>query len=212
MPNEVVTLNVYEIIYPNFFEEHPNYSVIRTAETPGKAKYAEFLEFSDAWDTAYIEYLKRIKCRKVGQSVPKSGEEPYRASERITNVNRLIREIGSRSHRSLYYSKEDRYDEFHWSGGRLWLTDHYTGKPMIMEPNDCGKSREQKQRFSSGGTMWGLMQDFRDYIFGDDDANHNNGYGGLYCPHWGYPGEDMEAIRALATEIGYLKTREVVAV
>jgi hypothetical protein len=82
---------------------------------------------------------------------------------------------------------------------------------MIMEPNDCGKSHEQKQRFSSGGTMWGLVQDFRDYIFGDDDANHKNGYGGLYCKHWAYPEEDMEEIRAVAEELGYLKPGGVAA-
>lgn len=207
-------LNVFRITYPDFIEDQPNYFVIRTAETAGKAKYAEYLEFSDACnDTTYMEYLKMIKCRKIGQSDPLPGEElpvgiPW-LMERIENANQLIREIGDRSHRTFYYEKEDRYAAFHWAGGRLWLTDHYTGLPMIMEQNFEGKTREQKRRFSSGGTMWGLVNDFKDYIFGDDDANHNNGYGGLYCRHWGYPPEDMDAIRGVAIELGYLKPLEV---
>ncbi|NGP58176.1 hypothetical protein FLT15_07155 [Paenibacillus thiaminolyticus] len=137
--------------------------------------------------------------------MPNPGEQPFRSPERIEVVNRIIREIGSRSHRALYSKRYDRYDTFHWAGGRLWLTDHYTGIPMIMEERAEGKTRGQHRAFSSGGTMWGLVNDFKDYIFGDNEANHNNGYGGLYCPHWGYPEEDMKAIRQLARDLGYLK-------
>lgn len=200
-----VVMNVYEISYPDYFDDCPDYSVIRTAPTAGKAKYGEYLDFSDAWEMKYIEYLKIIKCKKVGTSVPKAGDPPFRAPERIEVVNRIIREIGSRSHRALYSKTYDRYDTFHWADGRLWLTDHYTGIPMIMEEGSEGKTRDQHHAFSSGGTMWGLVNDFKDFIYGDDDANHNNGYGGLYCPHWGYPEEDMKAIRQLARELGYLR-------
>ncbi|WP_245585963.1 hypothetical protein [Paenibacillus pinihumi] len=202
---EPIKMNVYEISYA----DDPNYRVNRTAATAGKAKYNEYLNYSDyCCDTTYMDFLKLIRCRKVGQSTPKKGEllppgMPW-LEERIEKANRLIREIGSRSHRDLYSPKHDRYIAFHWAGGRLWLTDHYTGIPMIMEPKACGKTRDQKRAFSSGGTMWGLVNDFKDFIYGDDEANHNNGYGGLYCRHWGYPEEDMEAIRQLARELGYL--------
>ncbi|MFD2330647.1 hypothetical protein ACFSR7_15450 [Cohnella sp. GCM10020058] len=207
MDNAAIVLNVYEIIYPDFVDDHPDYTVIRTAETAGKAKYNEYLTVSDAYEMTYLEYLKLIRIRKVGSSAPKRGEEPFRAPERIENANRLIREIGSRGRGFLYYKRADRYSAFHWAGGRLWYTDHYSGIPMIMDPGQEGKTKDQQRAFSSGGTLWGLMQDFRDYIFGDDDANHNNGYGGLYCPHWAYPEEDMQAIRALAVELGYLRER-----
>lgn len=204
-----VPLNVYEITYPGVIDEYETFSVIRSGVTLGKAKYAEYLEYSDACpDTTYIEFLKMIRCRKVGQSIPVPGEEAFPAQDRIDIVNELIREIGSRSHRALYYSKTDQYATFHWAGGRLWFTDQYTDMPMIMAPGDCGKSHEQNHRFSSGGTMWGLVNDFKDFIYGDDDANHNNGYGGLYCTHWGYPEEDMEAVRQKAIELGYLKPRK----
>ncbi|OPG98930.1 hypothetical protein B2I21_09885 [Chryseobacterium mucoviscidosis] len=66
---------------------------------------------------------------------------------------------------------------------------------------------DEHYHFSHGGTLWGLVCDFRDYIGGDDDSNHNNGYGGLYCPHWGYPEGDMKAIRKRAEELGYLKIK-----
>lgn len=59
--------------------------------------------------------------------------------------------------------------------------------PMHMLPNETYKTKHQRMNFSSGGTMWGLINDFKDFIYGDDDTNHNNGYGGLYRPHWGYP-------------------------
>ncbi|TPG86959.1 hypothetical protein EEL32_12150 [Brevibacillus laterosporus] len=69
------------------------------------------------------------------------------------------------------------------------------------------QNQKQEYNFSGGGTLWGLVNDFKDFIYGDDDANHNNGYGGLYCPHWGYPEKDMKAIRELAVSLRYLKEK-----
>ncbi|MDN4090881.1 hypothetical protein [Paenibacillus polymyxa] len=200
----IETLNLYKISYPGYFDEQPDYSVLRTAKSSGSAKYDAYLSFSDyAPDMTFFNYLKIVRVRKVGQSTPLPNEEPFSAQNRIDIVNALIKEIGSRGHKSLYSKKHDRYATFHWAGGRLWLTDDYTGRPLLM---DKSKSDEH-YHFSHGGTLWGLVCDFRDYINGDDDANHNNGYGGLYCPHWGYSKEDMQAIRKLAIELGYLKTR-----
>lgn len=197
----MIVLNVYELTYIN-----DNYSFIRTGLNPGKVRADEYSNYCEADpDITFIQFARKIRCRKIGQSIPMSAEAPFANQDRIDIINHLIREIGSRSHRSLYYPKEDRYAAFHWAGGRLWFTDQYTNLPMIMEPETVGKTREQRKRFSSGGTMWGLVNDFRDFIFGDDDANHNNGYGGLYCHHWGYPPEDMAAIRNKAVELGYLK-------
>ncbi|MBJ8083173.1 hypothetical protein JDS82_18520 [Bacillus cereus group sp. N14] len=60
--------------------------------------------------------------------------------------------------------------------------------------------------FSSGGTMWGLVKDFTHFIYGNDDSNGLNGYSGLYCPHWGWPEEEVKKMREYAREIGYLKS------
>lgn len=199
-------INLYEISYPGYFDDYPDYSVLKKAKSAGSAKYNAFLSFSDTDpDMTFGDYMKIVKVRKVGQSTPGSNEKPFQGQNRIDIANTLIREIGSRGRRFLYSNKHDRYAAFHWAGGRLWLTDDYTGMPLLMDES----MPDEHRHFSHGGTLWGLVCDFRDYINGDDDANHNNGYGGLYCPHWGYPEEDMKAIRSLASDLGYLKEREV---
>ncbi|MCU6798020.1 hypothetical protein OB236_38435 [Paenibacillus sp. WQ 127069] len=201
-----VSINLYEVSYPaEMFGDHPAYTILKTAETAGKAKYDEYIDVTDCWDISFMDFCKCIRVRKIGQSAPLPNSAPFRSPERIELVNRLIREIGDRGRQFLYSKKHERYAAFHWANGRLWYTDDYTGTPMLMEEGKEGKTREQKHAFSHGGTLWGLVNDFRDYIFGDDDANHNNGYGGLYCQHWGYPAEDIEAIREIAIELGYLK-------
>lgn len=198
-------LNLYEISYPGYFDNYPDYSVLKKAKSAGAAKYDAYLSFSDSDpDMAFFDYLKIIKVHKVGQSAPSKNEEPFHAQHRIDVINTLIKEIGSRGRKFLYSSKHDRYASFHWADGRLWLTDDYTGVPLLMDES----KPDEHYHFSHGGTLWGLICDFRDYINGDDDANHNNGYGGLYCPHWGYSKEDMQAIRQLAVDSGYLKPRE----
>ncbi|MGR6763173.1 hypothetical protein ACU1JV_15150 [Paenibacillus sp. T2-29] len=196
-------LNLYEISYPGFFDDCPDYSVMKTAKSASAAKYDAYLGFSDGYDMTFMEYLRIVKVRKIGQSVPVRSEKPFIGQERIDIINQLIREIGSRGRRFLYSKQHDRYASFHWAGGRLWLTDDYTGAPLLMDES----KPDEHYHFAHGGTLWGLMCDFRDYINGDDDANHNNGYGGLYCPHWGYPAEDMQAIRKKAIELGYLKPK-----
>ncbi|MFS0858316.1 hypothetical protein [Paenibacillus taichungensis] len=196
-------VNLYEISYPDFFSDYPDYSVTKTAKSAGAAKYDAYLGFSDSCDITFKDYLKIIKVRKIGASVPTRNEKPFPGQDRINLINNLIREIGGRGRRFLYSSKHERYAAFHWAGGNLWLTDDYTAVPLVMDKS----LPDMHYHFSHGGTLWGLVCDFRDYILGDDDANHNNGYGGLYCPHWGYPAEDIEVIRAYATELGYLKPR-----
>lgn len=201
-------MNLYEITYPeDAFGDHPEFTILKTAKTAGAAKYDQWLDVSDSWEMSFIDYCKLISIRKVGTSEPRPGDAPFSGQDRIDRINRLIREIGSRGRRFLYSKTYDRFASFHWANGRLWYTDDYTGEPILMQAEQEGKTRDQKHGFSHGGTLWGLVNDFSDYIFGDDDANHNHGYGGLYCPHWAYPDEDMEAIRKVAVELGYLKER-----
>ncbi|MED1955083.1 hypothetical protein [Brevibacillus centrosporus] len=127
--------------------------------------------------------------------------EKLSKAQRIEIVNKIIKEISQRG-RGFFYSKAKERLAYFVQGERtLWFVDEYTGIPIKMVKGQMSNDRS----FSHGGTLWGLVNDFKDFINGDDDANHNNGYGGLYCPHWGYPPEDMEAIQKLAIELGYLK-------
>ena len=127
--------------------------------------------------------------------------EKLSKAQRIEIVNKIIKEISQRG-RGFFYSKAKERLAYFVQGERtLWFVDEYTGVPIKMIKGHMSNDRS----FSHGGTLWGLVNDFKDFINGDDDANHNNGYGGLYCPHWGYPSEDMEAIQNLAIELGYLK-------
>lgn len=202
-------MKLYAVNYPaGLWGDHEAYSEMKMAKSAGAAKYDEWLAVSECWDISFIDFCKVVKVRKVSQPEPLPGSEPFERPERIKLINRLIREIGSLGRHFFYSKTHDRYATFHWANGRLWYTDDYTGKPMLMEAGQEGKTRDQKFAFSHGGTLWGLIQDFRDYIFGDDDSNHNNGYGGLYSPHWAYPEEDMEAIRQLAVDLGYLKPKK----
>jgi hypothetical protein len=120
-------------------------------------------------------------------------------------VNSIIKKIGDSGRKFLYNQRHNRYGYFAYDGKTLYYIDHYTGVPMRMIKGSGHKTLAHERSFSSGGTMWGLINDFKDFIYGDDDSNHNNGYGGLYCPHWGYPEEDMKVIQKLAKELDYLK-------
>jgi hypothetical protein len=200
------TYKEYEISFPGFFRDNPNYSKIITSTSQGAARYECFLEFSDAYEMTFFDFIKITTCHLVKAVDFRESETVIlEQKRRIDIVNKIILEIGSRSHRSLYSNSQDRYGRFEKVGPFIKYIDQYSGVPIKMAPNSTTKDSTAKHYFSSGGTMWGLVNDFKDYILGDDDANHNNGYGGLYCLHWGYPVEDMEAIRKLATELGYLK-------
>ncbi|BBI90463.1 hypothetical protein HYO65_gp071 [Tenacibaculum phage PTm1] len=60
------------------------------------------------------------------------------------------------------------------------------------------------KNFAHGGTLWGLVKDFKEYIMTGEQCNGKHGYGGLYCTHWGYPESDMKEIQRVAKELGYL--------
>lgn len=76
--------------------------------------------------------------------------------------------------------------------------------PMRMTRSSY-KNKKQCRYFSSGGTVWGLIRDFPDFIFGNDNSNGRNGYAGLYCTHWRRPEDGMEKMCNCAREIRYLK-------
>lgn len=129
--------------------------------------------------------------------------------KRIEIVNSLIKYIANNDKNTfngkglLHYKDKPAY--FIHDGKSLRFVDHYTNVAMNMTRSDH-KTKIQKMHFSSGGTMWGLVKDFTHFIYGNDDSNGLNGYGGLYCTHWGWTEEAMKNMREYAREIGYLKS------
>ncbi|MDB5056140.1 MAG: hypothetical protein JWM44_4190 [Bacilli bacterium] len=195
----------YEISYPGFFNEGSVHKETLMATSGPAARYECFLNYSDACpDMTFFEFLQRTRIRSLNKMVADSVIYPHVHVERIEIVNRIIHEIGSRGRKFTWSTKHNRFCNFYFEKKRLWYIDVYYDVPLHMIKDQKHQSRQHEKYFSGGGTMWGLMNDFKDFIYGDDDANHNNGYGGLYCQHWGYPEEDMEAIRKLAVELGYL--------
>lgn len=122
--------------------------------------------------------------------------------ERIQIVNKLINYLAD--HEKDFFHYKDRTAHFKHDGRNLWFVDHYSNVAMRMTRSSY-KNKKQERYFSSGGTMWGLIRDFTDFINGNDNANGRNGYGGLYCTHWGWSAEEMKKMRDYAREIGYLK-------
>lgn len=122
--------------------------------------------------------------------------------ERVKAVNKIIKEIANRG-RNFFFTKDKGQSYFYLDGNkrkRLWFWDNYTGKVNPYASNYHGENK-----ISEGGTLWALIHDFREYILTGGYTNGNNGYGGLYCPHWGYPEEDMKAIIEVAKDVGFLK-------
>jgi hypothetical protein len=117
---------------------------------------------------------------------------------RVKICNAIVQEI-SRRGRNFFHHK-GRTARFELSArGRLFWVDEYKGDNVNVYNKVTGR-----KKFTNGGTMWALVLDMVDFIQQGKYSNHNHGYGGLYCPHWGYPEEDMQAIQKLAKEMGYL--------
>lgn len=118
--------------------------------------------------------------------------------ERVEIVNKIIRRIASKS-RGFFHS-EGRYAEMIIKKERVYFIDDYTCEAVYAYPYP-----DDRKGFSHGGTIWGLVNDFREFIQTGKYTNGNHGYGGLYCPHWSYPEEDMKDIQEFARELGYLR-------
>ena len=126
---------------------------------------------------------------------------------RVVIVNDIIKEIASRGRNFLSYN--GKADLIFIRGHKLFYhSAYYEAKDRKADLCLSVAEHVRPLRLLTGGTMQALVRDFCEYIKGNDDADGENGYGGLYCPHWGYPAEDMKAIRVKAVELGYLKPRK----
>lgn len=118
--------------------------------------------------------------------------------QRVDKVNSIIREIANRGRK--FFAHQDRIATVSLRNGRVYYKSEYHGVDMCLSIPDYRKPK----RWHHGGTLMGLCRDFRDYIQTGEKTNHRHGYGGLYCPHWGYSDSDMKEIQAFAKSIGYL--------
>lgn len=119
---------------------------------------------------------------------------------RIKIVNEIIKEIALRG-REFFLNKKDADMAFIFQkNGRIYMHNEYNKKDMCLST----KNGYPPKHCHHGGTLWGLTKDFKDFILTGEKSNYNNGYGGLLCPHWGYPESDMKAIQEKAVSLGYL--------
>lgn len=121
--------------------------------------------------------------------------------ERVDIVNKIVYKISTTGRK--FFSYNGKEDKFVLKNGNVYLSDAYSGKNFGVKT----KFGYPPKGFHMGGTMWGLTKDFTKFILEGGDTNHVHGYGGLYCPHWGYSESDMIEIQKLAEELGYLKSK-----
>ena len=120
--------------------------------------------------------------------------------DRIDIVNKIIVLISVKSRRFFFSQTKNSTAKIILENEYVYFIDHYS---QIAIPLDIPIG-EHWRNFSSGGTLKGLVLDFYDFISTGEKSNHNNGYGGLFCPHWGYSEKDMKEIQELALSLGYL--------
>lgn len=118
--------------------------------------------------------------------------------KRAEIVNQIIKKIGSCGRH--FFRDGDVYAEMIIKHNKVYMVNEWNGAVMPIRT----KYNMQPKGWHHGGTLWGLTQDFADFIERGGDTNHNNGYGGLYCKHWGYSEDEMRSIQELAKVVGYL--------
>lgn len=118
--------------------------------------------------------------------------------ERMKMVNELIEVIAKTDRRFFYSKTKDDVGKFIEGKTRVYFYDEYTQKKIHLS-NIC-----KDYNFSHGGTLWGLVHDFKHWILTGKHSNGKNGYGGLWCSHWGYTEEGMKIVRDKGYEINFL--------
>ena len=114
-------------------------------------------------------------------------------------ANELIRLIASTGRQFFNYEENGgSIGRFELRSGRTYFIDGYLGKSIYAYEN-----RFFRQKFTEGGTMQALILDIAEWIRTGKATNAKNGYGGIYCDHWGYPSQDMATIQQRAKEIGF---------
>ena len=126
---------------------------------------------------------------------------------RCDQANELIQLIASKGRHFFDYTGKvnrsggkGKISEFQLVNGKVFYQDGYT-LGMIRTKNN----QLFTKNFTGGGTLQALIMDLAKYIDTGKATNANSGYGGVYCPHWGYPEQDMKEIQEKAVAIGFSK-------
>ena len=119
--------------------------------------------------------------------------------ERLKKANEFIKLIASTGRKFFNYEENGgSIGRFELRNGRTYFIDGYTNKSIYAYENHYfGNS------FAEGGTMQALILDIAEFIRTGKPTNAKNGYGGIYCDHWGYPSQAMAEIQRKAKEIGF---------
>lgn len=117
--------------------------------------------------------------------------------KRMEDINKLIELIGSTDR--CFFNSSNGLSKFISLKTTVRFLDGYTQKEVII--------REEGRRlvnFSQGGTLAGLIRDFKHYIITGKHSDGKHGYGGLYATCWGYTLSGQSKIIDFAKEIGYI--------
>lgn len=124
--------------------------------------------------------------------------------ERLKMANELIDLIANTGRKFFNYEENGGSKGcFELKNGRTYFIDGYTNESIYAYDN-----RFFQRKFTQGGTMQALILDIAEFIRTGDSTNAKNGYGGVYCDHWGYPAEAMSKIQKKAKEIGFTDSLE----
>lgn len=119
--------------------------------------------------------------------------------ERVEAVNKMIKLI-SESGRQFFKTKSTGdIASMAIINGRVYYIDNYTKKQVY-----CKNGSPTWDHFSSGGTLQALVLDFADFIRTGKDTNGKNGYGRLFCGHWGYSDGAKSKVIDYAKTIGFV--------
>lgn len=116
--------------------------------------------------------------------------------QRMNKINSLIGVIASVDRN--FFSSKNGTCKFIELKTTVKFLDGYSQKKITVT------DRRKDRNFSHGGTMWGLVKDFKEYILVGGNTNGENGYGGLYSTCWGYSIEGMDKIVSYGKEIKFL--------
>lgn len=124
--------------------------------------------------------------------------------ERIEIVNKIIEAIATRG-RNFFAHKDKIATISIDKNGKLWYNCERISQIDKIE-RFCLSVKNPLPSYGwyHGGTLKALILDFVDFINTGEYSNNNHGYGGLYCPYWGYSKKDMQEIQAIAKELNYL--------
>ncbi|MGC7931280.1 hypothetical protein ACP3VS_22000 [Lysinibacillus sp. VIII_CA] len=159
---------------------------------------------SDNQNPRQYSEMQFVRDAKVERKVLKMLDVTPK-QHRLNTVNNLIRYISERGHRyfytnsTLHESNVESVAYMKLKNGRLYFVDNYTKHEVPVLDN----GRDWKG-FSHGGTLRALVLDFAEFIRTGKWSNGSNGYGGLYCSHWGHSDEIQQEIINYAKDIGYL--------